>query len=108
MNFISNLRELYVKKNVPKIVKISKSISQYINTEFDTINEIEGSPKKILSNKNKNIRKSKSILRNLFISNSGLFTERETDVLKKMLHSLLIQKKHRHIGVGIILKAQKV
>ena len=82
-DYSRRIRDIILKKSNTKPPKVAKSAYKYIKTEFDSIQKNKKVGLKINSLNNK--KKPTSVIDNVFVPETNLFTDRETEVLKKVL-----------------------
>ena len=81
VNYSKKIRKKILKKGIPRIQPISNSSYKYIQTEFNSISKKNINKKKLIGN----LKEVTSLIDNVYVPESNLFTERESDVLRKIL-----------------------
>ena len=81
VNYSKKIRKKILKKEIPRIQPISNSSYKYIQTEFNSISKKNINKKKLIGN----LKEVTSLIDNVYVPESNLFTERESDVLRKIL-----------------------
>lgn len=81
-NYSKEVREKKMP-NIPQVKGTTKPILEYINTEFNKINKRNKSFKELIGdNKSK---EPKSVIDNVYQTQQNLFTEREDEILRKVI-----------------------
>ena len=89
-DFSRRVRDIILKKSSTKPPKVAKSAFKYIKTEFDSIQKNKKVGLKINSLNNK--KKPTSVIDNVYVPETNLFTDREKEVLKQVLPEDYINK----------------
>lgn len=96
MLYSKHIRDNIIKKISPKLPKVSKSVFNYIKTEFSSVEKNEHLHRIISKD---NIRKPISLLGNVFQPETCLFTDREEELLNKLIPKNYMSKYKQKFNV---------
>jgi hypothetical protein len=88
VNYSLRVRNLILKRGTPRQEKISKSAFKYIQNEFDLIKQKSDRLRKRRRNNGERVR----LFDNISLNERNLFTERESEILKKIIPEEFLDK----------------
>ena len=81
LNYSKIIRGKALKNPISNIQKVNNITSKYIQTEFNSIQKKSKGDRKLIGN----LKEVTSRIDNVYVPESNLFTEREADILRKIL-----------------------
>ena len=85
--YAKQVRDKILKQKIPIVQGVNKSTSNYIQTEFELLQKSKSKTKLTRSQKNPT-----SVIDNVLIPQENLFTERETEILRKIMPDYFINE----------------